>query len=150
LASLAAGMGLASDEAADVLQDVYLATLRQPPAIADDEDLVRLLLRVTANRCRLAHRRRGRWRRAWQSLAAAWRSDGSAAGVSIGELRREVDAALAKLPDDDRLLVVLRYFVNLNSRQIGEIVEQPESTVRGRLRAARRRLAEELAQWREE
>jgi DNA-directed RNA polymerase specialized sigma24 family protein len=35
----------------------------------------------------------------------------------------------------------------LNSRQIAEIVDQPESTIRSRLRAARRRLAEELAEW---
>ncbi len=147
LAALAAGLGLTHDEAADVLQDVYLTALRQPPAIADDEDLVRWLFRVTANRCRLAHRRRGRWRRVWNSLAAAWKSDGSVSGVSIGELRREVDAALAKLTGDDRLLVVLRYFANLNSRQIAEIVDQPESTIRSRLRAARRRLAEELAEW---
>ena len=150
LASLAVGMGLERGRAADVLQDVYLIALRRPPPIDDEAELARWMFRVTANLCRLEHRRRSRWRRAWQSLAATWQGAGGAAGVPIGTLRSEVDAALARLADDDRLLVVLRYFVELNSRQIAEIVEQPESTVRGRLRVARQRLAAELAEWREE
>jgi len=154
LGSLAIGLGLPRERAADVLQDVYLAACRRPPPITEEGDLTRWLFRVTANRCRLEHRRHGRWRRAWRSLVDAWQGtagkrDGCLAGLAIGQLRRDVDAALAKLADNDRLLVVLRYFVDLNSRQIAEIVEQPESTVRGRLRSARRQLAEDLAEWRE-
>ena len=146
LAVLAVGLGLRREQAADVLQDVYLTALAQSPPIDREADLVAWLFRVTANRCRLEHRRHGRWRRVWQSLAAAWHGGGLAA-VPIGELRREVDVALARLNEHDRLLVVLRYFANLNSREIAAIVEQPESTVRSRLRAARRRLAEDLAEW---
>jgi len=147
LAVLAVGMGLRREQAADVLQDVYLTALRHPPPIDREADLTRWLFRVTANRCRLEHRRRSRWRRLWQSLAGVWQGDGRAAEVPIGELRREVDVALAHLDDNERLLVVLRYFANLNSREIAEIVEQPESTERSSLRTARKRLAEDLAEW---
>lgn len=147
LAALAVGLGLKRDAAADVLQDVYLTALRRPPPIADETYLAGWLFRVTANRCRLEHRRHGRWRRAWQSLSGGRHGDGHVGGVPIGELRRDVDAALARLADDDRLLVVLRYFANQNSRQIAEIVDQPEATVRGRLRIARQFLARELAEW---
>jgi RNA polymerase sigma-70 factor (ECF subfamily) len=150
LAALAVGLGLPRDAAADALQDVYLTALREPPPADTEADLVRWLFRVTTNRCHLEHRRRGRWRRLWQSVAGAWRNDGNTEAAPIGELRREVDAALARLAEGDRLLVVLRYFVELNSRQIAEIVEQPESTVRGRLRIARQQLAEWLADWNEE
>ena len=147
LAVLAVGMGLRREQAADVLQDVYLTALRHPPPIDREADLARWLFRVTANRCRLEHRRRGRWRRLWQSLAGIWHGNSRATEVPIGELRREVDVALTRLNDSDRLLVVLRYFANLNSREIAEIVEQPESTVRSRLRAARTQLAGDLAEW---
>ena len=147
LAALAVGMGMRGDAAADVLQEVYLTALRRPPQIADEVGLVRWLLRVTANRCRLEHRRQSRWRRAWQITAGAWRGKGTSAEIPIGELARDVDAALSRLAEGDRLLVVLRYFVNLNSREIAEIVNQPEATVRGRLRALRLRLADELAGW---
>jgi RNA polymerase sigma-70 factor (ECF subfamily) len=153
LAAMAVGLGLRREAVTDVLQEVYLEALRRPPAIVDqagDEEagLVRWLVRVTANRCHLEHRRAGRWRRAWTALAGTWRGAWQRDGeVAVGELKREVDRALAQLPEGDRLLVVLRYFANRNSREIAQIVEQPESTVRGRLRLARQRLAELLADW---
>jgi RNA polymerase sigma-70 factor (ECF subfamily) len=150
LAALAVGLGLNREQAGDALQDVFLTALRGMPEVATEADVVRWLFRVTTNRCHLEHRRRGRWRRLWQSVAGAWHGDGAAGTVPIVELRREVDAALARLAESDRLLVVLRYFVELNSRQIAEIVEQPESTVRSRLRIARLQLAEWLADWNEE
>jgi len=151
LAKLAVGLGLRRDQTPDVLQDVYLMALRQPPAIGIEAELVRWLFRVTVNRCHLEHRRRGRWRRLWSSLSGVFdRHQRPAAAVGYGELKRDVDRALATLADDDRTLVVMRYFLNLNSRQIAEIVGMPEATVRGRLRAARSKLAEELAEWKVE
>ena len=69
------------------------------------------------------------------------------ASVQFVELRQSVDAALARLDEQDRLLVVLRYFLHWNSRQIAELTEEPESTIRGRLRACRLRLASELGEW---
>lgn len=152
LSRLALGLGLKADQAADVLQDVYLMTLQRPPAIGEAAELSRWLVRVTANRCHQEHRRRGRWRKLWDSLAATCKFETTpvAASVSGGELKLEVDQALAKLADDDRLLVAMRYFADLNSREIGQIMDLPEATVRGRLRAARRKLAQELADWNDE
>jgi RNA polymerase sigma-70 factor, ECF subfamily len=147
LARLALGLGLKSDQVADILQDTYLAAMREPPAIHDEAGLVRWLFRLTVNRCHLEHRRRGRWRRLWTSLATAWSVRAPSDATYHGELRSEVDRALALLTHEDRTLVVLRYFADLNSRQIGEILGLPEATIRGRLRAARHKLAAELADW---
>jgi RNA polymerase sigma-70 factor (ECF subfamily) len=145
LAAMAAALGLAREQVADVLQEVYLMALARPPAISDRTELARWLTRVTANRAHLEHRRRSRWRRLWNNLARAWRTELPAAPSS--ELIGEVERALATLDDGDRALVAMRYFSELNSREIAEIVGIPESTVRGRLRAARRKLALELAGW---
>ena len=68
----------------------------------------------------------------------------------MSELKGEVERALRTLAEEERALVVMRYFSDLNSRQVAEIVGMPEATVRGRLRAARRKLAEELAEWKDE
>lgn len=130
LAALVVALGLRSEQAADVLQDVYLAALARPPAIGEAAELSRWLFRVTANRAQLEHRRRGRWRRLWQTLAGAWRTSGCEA--PCGELNGEVERALRTLDADDRMLVAMRYFVDLNSREIAQIVGIPESTVRGR------------------
>jgi RNA polymerase sigma-70 factor, ECF subfamily len=148
LAKLALGLGLPADQAADVLQDVYVTAIQKPPAISDEPELLHWLFRVTVNRCHLEYRRRGRWRRLWSSLARAWDGNHRPNGAAgYGELKDEVAGALATLADEDRALVVMRYFSDLNSRQIAEIVGMPEGTVRGRLRAARRKLADELADW---
>jgi RNA polymerase sigma factor (sigma-70 family) len=63
-------------------------------------------------------------------------------------LRLEVMRALAELSPSDRELVVLRYFCEMNSREIGEILRTPESTIRRRLSLCREALAERLAAWR--
>jgi DNA-directed RNA polymerase specialized sigma24 family protein len=68
LSRLALGLGLKSDQAADVLQDVYLMALQKPPAIDEQAELARWLVRVTVNRCHLQHRRQSRWRKLWDSL----------------------------------------------------------------------------------
>ena len=153
LSRLALAMGLPSDRASDVLQDVYLMTLQSPPAIATETELARWLFRTTANRCQLEHRRRSRWQRLWTRLAELCRSESPAvsrtvsATVVAGELKNDIARALESLSDDDRLLVAMRYFSDLNSREIAEIVARPETTIRSRLRAARRKLALELEEW---
>jgi RNA polymerase sigma-70 factor, ECF subfamily len=148
LSRLALGLGLKADQAADVLQDVYLMTLQKPPAIDEQAELARWLVRVTVNRCHLQHRRQSRWRKLWDSLAQTWNVGSCSTRRGINdELTREVNEALATLFDEDRQLVALRYFADLNSREIGEIVGLPEATVRGRLRSARKKLAQELGDW---
>lgn len=150
LAALALGLGLKREQAADVLQDVYVMAIDKPPPIVEAGELKRWLFRVTVNRCHLEHRRKSRWRRLWQTMAAAWRSETDVVAPPDRELKQEVEQALAKLADEDRMLVAMRYFSDLNSREIAEIVGIPETTVRGRLRVARLKLAKELASWNDE
>ena len=148
LAKLALGLGLKSDQAADVLQDVYITAIQKPPQLTTAIDLKSWLFQVTINRCHLEHRRLSRRQRLWSALVAAWRgSERCDTKPLVGELKAHVEQALATLTDLDRSLVVMRYFIDLNSREIGEIMDMPEATVRSRLRAARRKLAVELGDW---
>jgi RNA polymerase sigma-70 factor, ECF subfamily len=57
-----------------------------------------------------------------------------------GELRLRVKAALAKLPENDREFLVMRYLEQLTSGQIGAILEIGDSAVRMRHRRALERL----------
>jgi RNA polymerase sigma-70 factor (ECF subfamily) len=52
----------------------------------------------------------------------------------------DVGAALGRLPHDMRVLVLLRYYANLTSREIGSVMGIPSATVRFRLAIARRQL----------
>jgi RNA polymerase sigma-70 factor, ECF subfamily len=147
LARLVVAMGFRGEQVGDMLQDVYVMALAKPPAMDDEQELLPWLFRVTINRCHLEHRRRARWRRLWTGLARAWNGALATNTTYDGELKHQVEKSLKTLSDDDRALVALRYFSDLNSRQIAEIVGMPEASVRGRLRVARRKLAEELADW---
>lgn len=146
LARLVAALGVPRDTVEDVLQDVYVAVLQKPPPVVDLESLRRWLFRLAINRANLEHRRRGRWRAklaAWaQRLRPApWASAAAPVAVEEQELVRR---ALDKLDPTDRSVLVLRYYADQNSRQIAEILEIPDSTVRSRLQVARQRLADVL------
>lgn len=52
----------------------------------------------------------------------------------------DVMRALARLPNNLRAIVVLRYFEQLSSREIASILKIPDGTVRFRLMIAKRRL----------
>ena len=154
LTRLVRAMGIEAGRAEDVLQDVYLTAWRKAPASTKREDLRRWLWRVTTNRCNLEHRRATRWRNVLQRLT--WFGGGSNSSgspvstsspvraASQGEDRALIRRTLDKLEPRLRSILVLRYFAELDSKEIGKILELSDSTVRSHLRTARRQLAAEL------
>ena len=55
-----------------------------------------------------------------------------------------VDAAIARLPESLRVVLVLQVLGNRTSAEIGELLGRPAGTVRYQIAQARRRLADEL------
>ncbi|MDE7260741.1 MAG: RNA polymerase sigma factor [Oscillospiraceae bacterium] len=49
---------------------------------------------------------------------------------------------IARLPDAERALFIMRYFEGYNSKELGELFALPSATVRSRLASAKRRLRE--------
>jgi RNA polymerase sigma-70 factor (ECF subfamily) len=147
LRRIAAGMGFTASDADDILQDVFLEASRRPGEFRDEAGARSWLCRVTTNRCLLEYRRRARFVRAASEIGSRRRTVGETQthdrthrSEEIERVRRalrELDGALAAV-------LVLRYFCGFDSREIGEMVELPAATVRSRLRAARKRLAEGL------
>lgn len=82
-----------------------------------------------------------RARRPGQSLGGVDRAE-PATGDPV--LRREqselIDAALVRLPEEQRLVIVLRHFADMSYTEIGEAMNLPEKTVKSRLFEARQRL----------
>jgi len=150
LARLAAALGIHAERRDDVLQEVYLAARSKCPEGLAGDDLRRWLFRVTANQCRLEHRRRQRWGKVFAALTF-WRSDSTSVDSSElavqTELTVQVEGALSRLSRVEREIVVLRYFCDFDSSQIGEMLSLPAATVRSHLAKARKQLAKELADW---
>jgi RNA polymerase sigma-70 factor (ECF subfamily) len=68
---------------------------------------------------------------------------GAAAIDAVGE-RLDVDAALARIPYDFRVAVVLRDLCDLDYAEIGRILDLPAGTVRSRIARGRGQLADLL------
>ena len=64
--------------------------------------------------------------------------------IDRDESREHIRLSLESLPTETRTLLVLRYYTDLNSTEIGKIFDLPEATVRSRLHAARQKLADTL------
>ncbi len=69
---------------------------------------------------------------------------GPDASAEAGDLSREIQGGLMKLTEDYRTVVVLRHFSECSYRQISEILEIPEKTVKSRLYSARQIMKEML------
>lgn len=149
LRRIVAGMGLSASDGEDALQDVSIQALQRQDVFADKGENVRWLIKVTINRCLMEHRRRRSFqrhageilRRREEIGTQSDRMDAKAIAAEELEIVRET---LQKL--DGLLLVplVLRYFCDLNSTEIGRILDLNQSTVRSRLLEARLVLARQL------
>lgn len=64
--------------------------------------------------------------------------------VEAGDLSRELQGSLMELKDTYRTVVVLRHFSEFSYRQIGDILQIPEKTVKSRLYSARQLMKQSL------
>ena len=56
------------------------------------------------------------------------------------EKNRQLELLLAKLPEDERIILLLRYVNELSYEEISELAEVPVSTVRNKLHRAKKKL----------
>ena len=138
------------DEAGEVVGDVFVQVWRH----IDQHDarrgpLVPWILSIARNRALDVLRRRRRWWRKTERIAQGAPEDNVAstpheASVPGWPVHREVHAALAALPEEQRRVVLLSYFEGLSHREIARRLHQPLGTVKTRMRMAQQRLTERL------
>ena len=117
-------------EAEDLVQDSFVEVSRR---LADIHKPGAYLRSAVVSRCRSALRRRRVMERNAPEPPAGLASD-------AGELWD----VLAKLPEDQRIAVVLRYYGGYKSSEISKILDMPAATVRSHLRRGLAALREEL------
>lgn len=147
LRRIVAGLGLQAGDAEDILQTVSVKCLNHTTASASRDACRRWLIRVTTNECITEHRRNRRFRTHAGKIAEQ-RPQATASGPAESAMSAErleaVQEALCNLDDELLRPLVLRYFCDLTSAEIGEILDMPAPTVRSMLCKGRMALAKAL------
>lgn len=136
-------------DADDATQEALMAVVRGVDRFDGRASFATWVYRVATNACLDELRRRGRRPTpAGDDLEvmAAHGQRGSAEDVDGVATRLDVDAALARLPAEQRAAVVLRDLLGLDYASIAEILEIAPGTVRSRIARGRSRLADLLAE----
>jgi RNA polymerase sigma-70 factor (ECF subfamily) len=149
LKRIVAGMGLSASDGEDVLQDVSIRALKPSATFENRQDCVRWLIKVTVNRCLMEHRSRKTFRRQAREILRRREESKETVKATVEKaiVAEELEIVRESMKDlDDSLLapMVLQYFCDLNSSEVGRILGLNPSTVRGRLHDGRMILAKWL------
>jgi len=131
------------EAAADLLQDVFLRLHRFADRIDPDRPLEPWLYRMTANLAYTWVKRRGLWLRALREMGEWLARERRPTPQHMAELDEswdQVRQALASLPLQQRIVVVLYYLNDLPVHHIAGILGIPAGTVKSRLHYGRRAL----------
>ena len=133
-------------DAEEAAQDGFVKAWRALGRFREGAPFRPWLLRIVANE---AHNRvRSAGRRAGLALRAATEESSGDAAPSpeavllSAEQREDLLAAVNELPEEQRLVVSLRYFLGLSEREVAEALDVPQGTVKSRNARALERLRE--------
>jgi RNA polymerase sigma-70 factor (ECF subfamily) len=131
-------------DAADATQEALLAIVRGLPRFDQRAAPHTWMYRVATNACLDELRRRGRRPRLGLDDAMAERPDPAPPLDRSVTDRLTLDDALARLPEEFRVAVVLRDVQGMDYAQIAEVLQIPIGTVRSRIARGRQALATDL------
>jgi RNA polymerase sigma factor (sigma-70 family) len=137
-----------ADEARDAAQEGFVRAWRALPRFRSGSEPRPWLLRIVGNAAR--NRRRGSARQSALGvrLAEDPLSGGGApspeGSVLAAERREALLAAIGRLRPDDRLIIGLRWFVDLDEAAMAAVMDVPRGTVKSRLSRAMARLRDEV------
>jgi RNA polymerase sigma-70 factor (ECF subfamily) len=132
-------------EAQDAVQEAFLRVWRFRDSVPDGEGRKAWLYRVVVNACMSRLRsEKSRTGKDSGDLGLETFADASPTPYDAAErsqLAGDVLAALADLPENLRVPVVLRFYVGLSEKEIAVAIDRRPGTVKSRLYDAKQRLA---------
>jgi len=133
--------------AEDVTQEVFVALWERPDAFDCDRGSLRTWLATLAHRRAVDYVRREEARRRRTQRDAARRAtsvpdvEELASAILTAE---QVRSAVEALPPEQREAIELAYFGGKTYRQVAQLLEQPEGTIKSRIRTGLMRLRRRL------
>jgi RNA polymerase sigma-70 factor (ECF subfamily) len=127
-------------QAEDAAQDAFLEAWRDLPRLEHDAAFTAWLRRLLFKQCDRRTRRRAPDPVPLDRVEVASDAPDPGAGAEASDRTAWLGRAVAGLPDDQRVVVLLHYFAGFSVAEIAAFVEAPAGTVKSRLHAARRAL----------
>lgn len=137
-----------AEDAEEAVTDGFLKAFRALGRFRRGKPFRPWLLAIVANEAR--NKRRGAGRRQGLALRAAEQirpgdaAPSPEAAVIDAERRRRLLDTVERLPDEQRLVVTCRFFLDLNEAETAAVLGVREGTVKSRLSRALARLREEV------
>jgi RNA polymerase sigma-70 factor, ECF subfamily len=122
------------DRADDLAQEVWIDVLRQLPRLKDAAAFTTWLYRIAHGKAMLEGRRNGRAPATIRDVE--WIADKEEKAFSAEDAAR-IHAALDRLEQPHREVLVLRFLEEMSYEEIGQIVDCPMGTVRSRIHYAK-------------
>ena len=142
--------------AEDLRQEVFLRVYRSAMTYRPTAQFSTWMYRIATNLCldTLAKRQRRKEMPLDAYLKSEYEglderfidpSEAPDATVLKKEIESRVRSALACLPEDQRIVVIMRHYHDLKFQEIAEILERPISTIKSRMAAGLERLSKMLS-----
>ncbi len=146
--------------AEDVVQETFVRVVQNAADFKHEARFTTWVYTITRNLCIDQLRKRALRRHPSLDQANGEEGDGPTLGEQTAdprasvereatgtELKERIARAVDKLPDDQREVFLMREVSNLPFKEIAEITNVPENTVKSRMRYALERLQEALAEY---
>jgi RNA polymerase sigma-70 factor (ECF subfamily) len=132
------------EDARDICQETFLRVLKKAHRFRQGSRFSTWLYQIALNLCRDQMRRRRRWRLVLDEAREIddrvdqlplGNSNGAdpSQGVERREVNEAVTHALRKIPAEQREVLILKEYEGLKFKEIAEILDCPESTVKSRM-----------------
>ncbi len=131
----------------DVVQETFIAAIRNISSLRDDERFAGWLFAIARQRSLLCLRKRGRAIvEAVEDLPDIPDGAEGAEGLSFKKQQAAlINRGIATLPESQKTVILLHYFLDLPLIEIAEIMGCPPGTVKSRLYFAREALRRTLS-----
>ena len=130
IATVIRRLGLADCDLDDVRQDVFVRIFRGADRYVLNTSFRAWINQITLNAVRDCQRKRVPPAMVLEDVASS--ENDAVEQIANRELADSVDVALQRLPESQRIVLVLRHYAQLTFREISEVLNEPLSTIKSR------------------